>query len=737
MISHINRLAADDRATTAIDAPYYLHGKPLMGPPPIESSSSLPSSREPAATTIAPVPIQEPPAQEQLVEEVSTEEANSEVPLEPEAPLAEYTVSAGAPTIEDTSRLQVAEDINIEEPTPDPQNYQQPSPNATLESAESVQEDEPALSTHPEDPPAPRSIPPPVSQRPTRDRRPPDRLNLCSIFHITAKRALREDPATARPAIEAELKTLIDKGVFRPVKTSTLSPTQRAGIIRSQLNVTQKYLPTTDGTGRVKDRVKARLVGGGDCQDRSQYTTAETSSPTVSTTSIFLLAQIAAAEGRDVTTIDIGSAYLNALMPKTDPSKLVFMRISKEVSQIMANIDNTFTRYINADGTLVVELDRALYGCIESALLWFRELSGFLSKKGFVTNPYDVCVMNKTSKEGTATIGIYVDDILLTCSHSSIADKIIQELEEEYKQLKVNRGLTHNYLGMVLEFSHKGVVKVSQSGMIEEIASAPGVTTLITAVGPVEDRPKTPCTECLFTCSDNSPPLDQSLAKIVHSLTARILFVANRARPDLLTFISFMTKRVLNPTIEDGRKLLRALRYLATTSQLQLTLGFTGKPVISIYIDASFGVHPDKKSHTGVMTTMGRGAFYTKSTGQKINTTSSCEAELVALAKGLQQSIWARAFLSAQGLPTPPLRVYQDNQSTIKLIQKGRPAAEQSRHIDIGYFWLNDLITRGIINIVYCPTLNMLADYFTKPLQGSLFQTMRDHVLGNTTQSLA
>jgi hypothetical protein len=77
----------------------------------------------------------------------------------------------------------------------------------------------------------------------------------------------------------------------------------------------------------------------------------------VSTTSIFLLAQIAAAEGRDVTTIDIGSAYLNALMPKTDPSKLVFMRISKEVSQIMANLDKTFNSFLNTDGTLVVELD--------------------------------------------------------------------------------------------------------------------------------------------------------------------------------------------------------------------------------------------------------------------------------------------------------------------------------------------------------------------------------------------
>ena len=102
--------------------------------------------------------------------------------------------------------------------------------------------------------------------------------------------------------------------------------------------------------------------------------------------------------------------------------------------------------------------------------------------------------MNKTTKAGKATIGIYVDDILLTCSHPSIADIIILELEREYKQLKVTRGLSHNYLGMVLDFTDKGAVKISQSGMIEEIVSAPGVTTLNTAVGPVEENPKTPCT---------------------------------------------------------------------------------------------------------------------------------------------------------------------------------------------------------------------------------------------------
>ena len=127
----------------------------------------------------------------------------------------------------------------------------------------------------------------------------------------------------------------------------------------------------------------------------------------------------------------------------------------------------------------------------------------------------------------------------------------------------------------------------------------------------------------------------------------------------------------------------------------------------------------------------GIGAFYIKSTSQKINTTSSCEAELVALSKGLQQSLWSRTFLAGLGFDSPPITVHQDNQSPIKFVERGRPAAEQSRHINIGYFWLHDLIKRGILVIKYCPTLSMLADYFTKPLQGSLFIDLREHVLGS------
>jgi hypothetical protein len=94
------------------------------------------------------------------------------------------------------------------------------------------------------------------------------------------------------------------KGDFRLVRTSILRPAQRVSIIRSQLNITQKYLPTTDGAGRIKDKVKANLVGGGDCQDRSKYSEAETSIPKGGTLSISHITHIAADEIEEWREID-------------------------------------------------------------------------------------------------------------------------------------------------------------------------------------------------------------------------------------------------------------------------------------------------------------------------------------------------------------------------------------------------------------------------------------------------
>ena len=76
--------------------------------------------------------------------------------------------------------------------------------------------------------------------------------------------------------------------------------------------------------------------------------------------------------------------------------------------------------------------------------------------------------------------------------------------------------------------------------------------------------------------------------------------------------------------------------------------------------------------------------------------------------------------------------MYQDNTSTMKLIEKGRSTSELTRHIQIGYYWVHDLIKRGLINLEYCPTNEMVADYFTKPLQGATYKHIRAMVMGDT-----
>jgi hypothetical protein len=580
----------------------------------------------------------------------------------------------------------------------------------------------------PWEPQAPQANkPPPVvpDPRPQRQRRAPDRLNLA---HITARKALKDDPGQALPAIQLELRTLLMKKVFRPRLASEMSEAQERSIVRSQMNVTRKVSPASDGGGRAFDKTKARLVVDGSRQDRSAYTDEETSSPTASTSAVLMVAQIAAAEGRSVVTLDIGSAYLNAAMPKTDPAKIILMRIDPLITSILTEMEPKMKHFTRRDGSLVVELDQALYGCIESALLWHTELASALKAHGFTQNLADICTFNKLTDGVQTTVVVYVDDLLLTSTSVLEIESTVAELQRLYKEVKISRGVSHHYLGMVLDFSTPGTLTVSQEGMVQDIVSS----TPLTADAPLTKTPKTPAAEYLFEVTEDAEPLGRQDLAEFHTAVAKILFVSNRARPDLLTVTSFLTRRVTKATEEDARKLGRAMAYMNSTAGTTLKLRCTLPPAVHTYIDASFGVHPDRKSHTGVCVTLGTGMFFCKSTAQKINTTSSCESELVALAKGLRQSLWAATFLEQQGYPRRPVTVFQDNQSTIKLVEKGRSTSELTRHIELGYFWVTDLVKRGLVTIEYCPTADMVADLFTKPVQGPTFNRLRDKVMGNT-----
>ena len=115
---------------------------------------------------------------------------------------------------------------------------------------------------------------------------------------------------------------------------------------------------------------------------------------------------------------------------------------------------------------------------------------------------------------------------------------------------------------------------------------------------------------------------------------------------------------------------------------------------------------------------------------QKVNTRSSTEAELVGLDDVISKILWAKRFMEHQGFVMEN-KVYRDNTSSMKLEQNGRASAsKRTRHFNIKYFYVTDLVRRKEVELEYCPTEEMMADYMTKPLTGVLFEKFRRQIMG-------
>jgi hypothetical protein len=72
--------------------------------------------------------------------------------------------------------------------------------------------------------------------------------------------------------------------------------------------------------------------------------------------------------------------------------------------------------------------------------------------------------------------------------------------------------------------------------------------------------------------------------------------------------------------------------------------------------------------------------------------------------------------------------LYEDNKSTIKMINQGSPISPKTKHINVRYYFIKERITNGEISLEYKPTEEMLADLLTKPLQGEKFKKLRSQL---------
>ena len=533
------------------------------------------------------------------------------------------------------------------------------------------------------------------------------------------KAAINKFGERGRKAGYEEMEQLHKRKAFEPIYPREITLENRRQVMESLIFIKHKR----------DDRLKGRTCANGSIQ-RAWIPKEDTAAPTASLEAVFLTAVIDAKEGRDVATIDIPNAFIQTDMDNDH----TYMKVRGPIAELLCEVDpelyKPFLYYENNKPVIYLRVLKAIYGTLRGALLYYQRFRADIEKLGFEVNPYDPCVANMELDGSQCTLVWHVDDIKASHKNPKVLDRVIMMLgniysNEDIGKMKPVRGKKHDYLGMVLDYSNPGEVIIDMTRYVKQMVEEFPYQNLIKGTA------ATPAANHLFNVRDNVPKLEERRRKVFHNMVAKGLFVCRRSRPDIQTTIAFLTTRVKEPDEDDWKKLLRLMMYLKDTQSLTMVLSAVGEYIPRWLIDAAFGVHKDMKSHTGGCLTMGKGAIQSMSSKQKMNTKSSTEAELVAADDVSGQIIWTRYFLEAQGFGIKDNILYQDNQSAMLLEKNGLSSAgKRSRHLNVRLFYITDRIKRGELRVEYCPTDEMVGDFFTKPLQGAKFRLFRDIILG-------
>ena len=204
----------------------------------------------------------------------------------------------------------------------------------------------------------------------------------CDLTQLSMKRGLKKFKKKGENAVTVEMEQLHRRDAFQPVRTEIITENQKHELLTLLMFLKEKQ----DGS------IKGRGVADG-IQKREKIEPKDSTSPTVSTEAAMLTATIDAIEGRDVAVVDIPGAYLSSYMD--DEVQVMFKgALAEMIVMVDPALYQPFVSYETGKLVLYVQLQKALYGCLKSALLFYEKLVGDLEAHGFKINPYDPCVAN-------------------------------------------------------------------------------------------------------------------------------------------------------------------------------------------------------------------------------------------------------------------------------------------------------------------------------------------------------
>lgn len=255
------------------------------------------------------------------------------------------------------------------------------------------------------------------------------------------------------------------------------------------------------------------------------------------------------------------------------------------------------------------------------------------------------------------------------------------------------------------------------------------IDNLIKRYGMVDAKPARSPMDVGYLKVEDSSKLMDDVTKY-RSLVGALLYLGVVARPDIVASTAILGRKFCSPTEADWSAAKRLLRYLKGTRCYAVQLGGDTKQGLIGYSDSDWaGDIGTRRSTSGFVFLYAGGVISWASRRQSSVTLSTMEAEYVALTEACQEAIWLRQLLQDfREKQIEPTIVMEDNQSCLTFVKSERQN-RRSKHIDTKQRFVYELCVTKQITLQYCPTEDMLADVFTKPL-GPLKHKMCCELLG-------
>jgi hypothetical protein len=523
-----------------------------------------------------------------------------------------------------------------------------------------------------------------------------------TVYKIKKKNRSDDNPSYAKAmksdnakewlaAIEDEMDQMKSEEVFTSVQYDDLP--QGANIVGSMFVLQRKRDKIT---GEIT-KYKARLCALGNQQKHSSF--VDIKSQTVRSNSVKLLLALKAKTQAKAMVIDIKGAYLKSFIDHELNEKL-YLRLP----------DGQLTR-----------LNKYIYGLKQAGLQWQKNVTSFLISQGYKKTA-DPLVLIKRVKDQFIIVSLHVDDFLVISNNNKYMSELQHLLKKKYKDITIQTGDTLQYLGLSIETHIDNSVSISQPAYVEKILD------LARSKWDLKPTKSPMATDQTYNNNYKHIKVDKlEYLKFVGSLNYLAMF----SRPDLLYHLSRVAQSCSDPNESDILRIKKIFSYILYTKNKKLFFSSNKNFNLECFVDASNNCYLDGKGHYGYGLCFGGCCFFLcKSSKIRMVTMSSTEAEYCALAYACMEILYIIELLKDLGFYNGlPVKIFEDNQPVINMLNSDALNYNTTKHINPRFHFTKDLLKTGIIQIEKVPTLDNIADLFTKALSSEQFEFLSEKLM--------